>query len=81
MTHPTKAIFYTLMCDFANLASDSELFTREDVDAAMKKIEVIDFEQTITVDGIKVGRTARCWVLNTVGSVSACAAEAAGLAG
>lgn len=56
MTHPTKAIFYTLMCDFANLASKDtdRLFVRADVDAAMKKIEVIDFEQTVMVDGIRV---------------------------
>lgn len=71
MTHPTKAIFYTLMCDFANLASDSALFTREDVDAAMKRIKVIDFEQTVTVDGIKVGRRSE-------GQVEGGAASSAG---
>eukprot|EP00878_Enallax_costatus_P014244 GHUV01014899.1.p1 GENE.GHUV01014899.1~~GHUV01014899.1.p1 ORF type:complete len:393 (+),score=103.60 GHUV01014899.1:245-1423(+) len=56
MTHPTKAIFYTLMCDFANLASKDtdKLFMKADVEAAMQKIEVIDFEQTVVVDGIKI---------------------------
>jgi cleavage and polyadenylation specificity factor subunit 3 len=54
MTHPTKAIFYTLVSDFANLSGEDALFSRKDVEAAMERIEVVDFDQTIMVDGIQV---------------------------
>jgi hypothetical protein len=57
MTHPTKAIFFTLVKDFANLAANAgeeQLFTSKDVEDAMDRIEVLDFDQTIDVDGIKV---------------------------
>jgi Cft2 family RNA processing exonuclease len=54
MTHPTKAIFYTLVSDFANLSGDDALFSKKDVEACMDRIEVVDFDQTILVDGIKV---------------------------
>jgi Cft2 family RNA processing exonuclease len=54
MTHPTKAIFYTLVSDFANLSGEDALFSKKDVEACMERIEVADFDQTILVDGIKV---------------------------
>jgi Cft2 family RNA processing exonuclease len=54
MTHPTKAIFYTLVSDFANLSGEAALFGKKDVEACMDRIEVVDFDQTIFVDGIKV---------------------------
>lgn len=55
MTHPTKAIFYQLLTDFVNLAGDdNQLATKKEVEAAMDRIEVIDFDQTIVVDGIGV---------------------------
>lgn len=62
MTHPTKAIYYTLLSDFAKLAADNAdtvLFTKADVDATMDKIEVVDFDQTIEVKGIKVSLGGR----------------------
>jgi len=50
MTHPTKAIFHTLLQDFVEVAkgsSDEALFTRDDLEAAMEKVEVINFRQTL----------------------------------
>jgi hypothetical protein len=57
MTHPTKAIFYTLVSDFANLSGEDALFSKKDVEACMDRIEVLDFDQTILVDGIQVRQT------------------------
>eukprot|EP00879_Flechtneria_rotunda_P030549 GHRR01033195.1.p1 GENE.GHRR01033195.1~~GHRR01033195.1.p1 ORF type:complete len:643 (+),score=196.64 GHRR01033195.1:256-2184(+) len=57
MTHPTKAIYHTLVADFAHLASSSSeepLFSKKDVEVSMEKVEVVDFDQTITVAGIKI---------------------------
>ena len=50
MTHPTKAIFAMLMSDFVKLqkGGDSDaLFVEKDVQAAMQRIEVIDFHQEV----------------------------------
>lgn len=50
MTHPTKAIFAMLMSDFVKLnkGGDSDaLFVEKDVQAAMERIEVIDFHQEV----------------------------------
>lgn len=57
MTHPTKAIFSTLLRDFCKVSkggSDESLYGEKEVDLALEKIEVIDFHQTIEVDGVKV---------------------------
>jgi cleavage and polyadenylation specificity factor subunit 3 len=57
MTHPTKAIYFNLLTDFAKLADKGDeqpLFTKADVEATMDRIEVVDFDQTIDVNGIKV---------------------------
>lgn len=57
MTHPTKAVYGMLLRDFAKLTraqSDEGLYTERDVDASLERIEVIDFHQTITVNGIQV---------------------------
>lgn len=56
MTHPTKAIAHTLLKDFVKLNSSSsnKLYSDKDVEAATKRTEVIDFQQTIDVDGIKI---------------------------
>lgn len=58
MTHPTKAVFHQLIRDFARGAkgsSDEALYTEEDVDASMDRIEVVDFLQTLEVaGGIKI---------------------------
>ncbi|KAF6258928.1 beta-lactamase-like protein [Scenedesmus sp. NREL 46B-D3] len=54
MTHPTKAIFYTLVSDFANLSGEDALYSKKDVEACMDRIEVVDFDQTILVDGMQI---------------------------
>ena len=54
MTHPTKAIYHMLMQDFCRLLKNQEpseqLFGEKDLEASMKKIEVIDFHQEVDVD-------------------------------
>eukprot|EP00210_Caulerpa_lentillifera_P007940 g7579.t1 len=56
MTHPTKAIYRTLLSDFLKVSqnSDNQLYSEVDLENSMEKIEVIDFNQTIDIDGIKV---------------------------
>ena len=58
MTHPTKAIYHMLMQDFVRLmkqgGGEEPLFTDADLEASMKRIEVVDFHQEIDVDGVKV---------------------------
>ena len=59
MTHPTKAIFNTLLRDFVKISagsSDAQLYTEADLEAAMARAEVLDFDQTLDINGIKVGR-------------------------
>lgn len=63
MTHATKAIYYTLLSDFAKLASDNKenmLFDKQDVERSMDRIEVVDFDQTIEVEGMKVSQDEGC---------------------
>lgn len=57
MTHPTKAIYHTLLRDFVKVSRgsvDEQLYNEADLEASMAKIEVIDFQQTLDIDGIKV---------------------------
>ncbi|GFR43562.1 hypothetical protein Agub_g4655 [Astrephomene gubernaculifera] len=57
MTHPTKAIYYSLLRDLAKGAkhsSDEALFNEDDLDASMERIEVVDFYQTIEVAGMQI---------------------------
>ena len=58
MTHPTKAIYGTLLKDFVKLgnvrATEEQLFSDEDLRNSLPRIEVIDFHQTIEIKGIKV---------------------------
>lgn len=58
MTHPTKAIFYTLLQDFVRVSApgsaDEALYSEADLEAAMARAEVLDFDQSMEVDGIKV---------------------------
>lgn len=59
MTHPTKAIYYSLLKDLAKASKNSSeeaLYNEEDLDASMEQIEVVDFYSTIEVAGLKVGR-------------------------
>ena len=63
MTHPTKAIYGTLLKDFVKLGNlrvaEEQLFSDEDLRNSLPKIEVIDFHQTVEIRGIKVS----CYML------------------
>lgn len=57
MTHPTKAIVSTLLRDFISVSrggADEGLYNAKDLDAALAATQVIDFHQTLDLDGIKV---------------------------
>ncbi|KAK9822187.1 hypothetical protein WJX81_008406 [Elliptochloris bilobata] len=57
MTHPTKAIYGTLLRDFVKVSrgsSDEALYSDKDLERALERSEVLDFHQTIDLDGIKV---------------------------
>ena len=57
MTHPTKAIYGTLLRDFVKVSrgsSDEALYTDKDLEKSLERSEVLDFHQTIDLDGIKV---------------------------
>lgn len=61
MTHPTKAIFGMLLKDSVKVSrgsTDAGLYSEKDVEAALERTELLDFHQTIDVDGIKVIRLA-----------------------
>jgi hypothetical protein len=61
MTHPTKAIYGTLLRDFVKVSrggSEEALYTDKDLEKALERSEVLDFHQTIDLDGIKA-RAAR----------------------
>eukprot|EP00472_Partenskyella_glossopodia_P006262 CAMPEP_0197522852 /NCGR_PEP_ID=MMETSP1318-20131121/7908_1 /TAXON_ID=552666 /ORGANISM="Partenskyella glossopodia, Strain RCC365" /LENGTH=864 /DNA_ID=CAMNT_0043075353 /DNA_START=73 /DNA_END=2667 /DNA_ORIENTATION=+ len=56
MTHPTKAIYHLLLQDFikiSTISADEMLFNEKDLDESMKKIEDINFHQTVTHKGVK----------------------------
>ena len=56
MTHPTKAIYGTLLRDFVKISrgsSDEALYSDKDLEKALQRSEVLDFHQTIDLDGIK----------------------------
>ncbi len=64
MTHPTKAIYGTLLKDFVKVSRGSQdevLYKDKDLEASLDRIEVMDFHQTIDLEGIKV-RWGRCGV-------------------
>ena len=58
MTHPTKAIMHTLLSDFvrvsAGAAGGEQLYGEADLEAAMARAEVIDFDQTLDLGGFTV---------------------------
>lgn len=70
MTHPTKAIYGTLLRDFVKLGrgagTEDQLFSEEDLQESLKKIDVVDFHQTVEYSGIKVCKVimSRCIFLN-----------------
>ena len=56
MTHATKAIFFWMLSDYikvSNISTDQQLFTDSDLEAAMDKIETINFHEEKEVAGIK----------------------------
>jgi len=56
MTHATKAIFFWLLSDYikvSNISTDQMLYTESDLEAAMDKIETINFHEEKEVEGIK----------------------------
>lgn len=57
MTQPTRAIYKTLLSDFVrvsrNAPGEEALYTEEDVERTMARIEVVDYHAEINVDGIK----------------------------
>ena len=60
MTHPTKAVYSMLLSDAARIGSaESQLYSAKDVETSLAKVEVIDFHQTITIDGVQVLRFAQ----------------------
>ena len=65
MTHPTKAIAHTLLRDFVKVSrgsADEGLYTEKDLADTLERTEVMDFYQTIDIDGIQVWvTTAGCW--------------------
>ncbi|KAK6934786.1 Zn-dependent metallo-hydrolase, RNA specificity domain [Dillenia turbinata] len=56
MTHATKAIYKLLLSDFVKVSKfsvEDMLYDEQDILRSMDKIEVIDFHQTLEVNGIR----------------------------
>ncbi len=55
MTHPTKAVLKMMIADYVRIGYNSEegLYSEADVDSCLRKIEIIDFHQSLEIDGIK----------------------------
>lgn len=57
MTQPTRAIYKQLLTDFVRVSKNSpgeqSLYTEDDVNRTMEKIEVVDYHAEVNVDGIK----------------------------
>ncbi|KAK9677083.1 hypothetical protein RND81_11G120600 [Saponaria officinalis] len=56
MTHATKAIYRLLLSDYVKVSKvsvEDMLFDEQDILRSMDKIEVIDFHQTLEVNGIR----------------------------
>lgn len=57
MTQPTRAIYKALLSDFVrvsrNAPGEESLYTEEDVNRTMSRIEVVDYHAEVNVDGIK----------------------------
>ena len=54
MTHPTKAIFRILMQDAVKVGSEIDrLWDEKDLMAALDKIELVNYHQTLTHKGVK----------------------------
>lgn len=56
MTHATKAIYKWLLSDFikvSNIGADEMLYTENDLENSMSKIDTVNFHQEIEYEGIK----------------------------
>lgn len=57
MTQPTRAIYKALLSDFVrvsrNAPGEESLYTEEDVNRTMSRIEVVDYHAEVNVKGIK----------------------------
>ncbi|KAL3515675.1 hypothetical protein ACH5RR_022577 [Cinchona calisaya] len=56
MTHATKAIYKLLLTDYVKVSKvsvEDMLYTEQDINNSMERIEVIDFHQTLEVNGIR----------------------------
>ncbi|KAK4271187.1 hypothetical protein QN277_019915 [Acacia crassicarpa] len=56
MTYATKAIYKLLLSDYVKVSKvsvEDMLFDEQDINRSMDKIEVIDFHQTVEVNGIR----------------------------
>lgn len=57
MTQPTRAIYKALLSDFVrvskNAPGEDSLYTEEDVNRTMTRIEVVDYHAEVNVNGIK----------------------------
>lgn len=56
MTYPTKAIYKLLLTDYVKVSKvsvEDMLYNEQDINRSMDKIEVIDFHQTVEVNGIR----------------------------
>ena len=58
MTHPTRQVCGMLLKDYVKVSRGSSegLYTEKHLEEALQRTQLIDFHQTIEVNGIKVGR-------------------------
>ena len=64
MTHPTKAIYASLLKDFCKLAAarqaEDQIFNEEDLKNSLPRIDVVDFHQIVDINGIRVRTYNSC---------------------
>jgi len=50
MTPPTKAIYNLILSDYIKVSSgENKLFDKRDLDNSMKRIEILDYHQVMTL--------------------------------
>ncbi|EDQ87907.1 uncharacterized protein MONBRDRAFT_26966 [Monosiga brevicollis MX1] len=55
MTHATKAVYQWMLTDYVRInatTDDNQLFSDKDIENTMKRIETVDFEQTVMLRGL-----------------------------
>jgi cleavage and polyadenylation specificity factor subunit 3 len=67
MTHPTKAIYRSLLSDFIKVSytprgihshdraidAEDQLYDSKDLSASLDRVEAVDFHSTVEIDGIR----------------------------